>query len=161
MIYLCAVSVKDDRNRNRRIGCSIFRCLHIPTSSHQFPSDLLRTSTKPPDMRSLSLPLPVALSLLGSACAFQIPFLSTPDNHPGKHNTIFSTPTPATPVTSDELEQLINPDNLFRRAEQLFEIAKLSIEEYGHPTRVIGSKGARYSFLTRSFRTTSVLLGGD
>ncbi|KFY76952.1 hypothetical protein V499_03536 [Pseudogymnoascus sp. VKM F-103] len=92
-------------------------------------------------MRSLSLPLPVALSLLGSACAFQIPFLSTPDNHPGKHNTIFSTPTPATPVTSDELEQLINPDNLFRRAEQLFEIAKLSIEEYGHPTRVIGSKG--------------------
>ncbi|KFY35250.1 hypothetical protein V494_06083 [Pseudogymnoascus sp. VKM F-4513 (FW-928)] len=51
-------------------------------------------------------------------------------------------PTPPTiPVTSDALEQLINPDNLFKRAEQLLEIAKLSVEEYGHPTRVIGSKG--------------------
>ncbi|KFY13813.1 hypothetical protein V492_03029 [Pseudogymnoascus sp. VKM F-4246] len=58
-----------------------------------------------------------------------------------KHNTV-SRPTPPTiPVTSDALEQLINPDNLFKRAEQLLEIAKLSVEEYGHPTRVIGSKG--------------------
>lgn len=92
-------------------------------------------------MRPLLLPLPVALSILGRVYAFQIPFLSGPDKHPGEHNTI-SRPTTATPVTSNALQQLISPDKLFRRAEQLFEIAKLSIDEYGHPTRVIGSKGA-------------------
>ncbi|KFY32988.1 hypothetical protein V495_08542 [Pseudogymnoascus sp. VKM F-4514 (FW-929)] len=91
-------------------------------------------------MRPLLLPLPVALSLLGCADALQIPFFSVPDKHHGEQN-IISTPAPTKPVISKELQQLINPDNLFRRAEELFEIAKLSIDEYGHPTRVIGSKG--------------------
>lgn len=95
-------------------------------------------------MRPLLLPLPVALSLLGCADALQIPFLSVPDKHHGEQN-IISTPAPTKPVISKELQQLINPDNLFRRAEELFEIAKLSIDEYGHPTRVIGSKGAFYN----------------
>ena len=44
-------------------------------------------------------------------------------------------------VNSAELQALIEQKNLFRRAEDLFHIAESSIEEYGHPTRVIGSQG--------------------
>lgn len=119
-------------------------CHEVPATSPVI-SFHLNENTKTPDMRPILLPLPVALSIFGYAYSFQIPFLSAPDKHPGEHNTI-SASTPTTPVTSSALQQLINPDNLFRRAEQLFEIAKLSIGEYGHPTRVIGSKGASYSF---------------
>lgn len=90
-------------------------------------------------MRSLSFP--AALSVLECAYAFQIPFLSAPY----KHATELSV-TPTTQVSSDALQQLINPDNLYKRAEQLFKIAESSIDEYGHPTRVIGSEGAPYSF---------------
>ncbi|KFY27513.1 hypothetical protein V493_03445 [Pseudogymnoascus sp. VKM F-4281 (FW-2241)] len=92
-------------------------------------------------MRPLILPLPVALSILGCANSFQIPFLSAPNKHASEYNTVISTLTPTTPVTSGALQQLINPQNLFSRAEELLDIAKLSIDEYGHPTRVIGSRG--------------------
>lgn len=91
-------------------------------------------------MPSLFVTLPVALSVLRGAFASQIPFLSAQDGH----KSIIS--APKTPVTSDALQGLIDPDNLLRRAEQLLEIAKLGTDEYGHPTRVIGSKGTCSSF---------------
>ena len=44
-------------------------------------------------------------------------------------------------VTSEELQATIHSKNLLARAEQLYEIAKSSQNEWNHPTRVIGSKG--------------------
>ncbi|RDL31887.1 Peptide hydrolase [Venustampulla echinocandica] len=44
-------------------------------------------------------------------------------------------------VSSAALEHDITSKNLFKRAKQLYKIAELGVEEYGHPTRVIGSKG--------------------
>jgi aminopeptidase Y len=39
------------------------------------------------------------------------------------------------------LQKSIKPENLEARAKDLYEIAKNGEEEYGHPTRVIGSEG--------------------
>ncbi|KAJ2903966.1 peptidase family M28 [Zalerion maritima] len=44
-------------------------------------------------------------------------------------------------VDSEKLQSLIKGDNLLARAEKLYEISKLGEDEYGHPTRVIGSAG--------------------
>ncbi|RNJ58841.1 hypothetical protein D7B24_003927 [Verticillium nonalfalfae] len=44
-------------------------------------------------------------------------------------------------IDSEALQKLIKGDNLFERAKQLYEIAKLGEAEYNHPTRVIGSEG--------------------
>lgn len=44
-------------------------------------------------------------------------------------------------VDSEELQAKISQDNLLARAKELYEIAKLSEDEYNHPTRVIGSAG--------------------
>ncbi|KAI1440871.1 Zn-dependent exopeptidase [Annulohypoxylon stygium] len=44
-------------------------------------------------------------------------------------------------VDTDKLQDSIKIDNLLDRAKDLFEIARLSEPEFGHPTRVIGSKG--------------------
>ncbi|PNY25912.1 Peptide hydrolase [Tolypocladium capitatum] len=44
-------------------------------------------------------------------------------------------------VESDALADRVGAGNLQKRAEALYEIAELSVDEYGHPTRVIGSRG--------------------
>ncbi|TVY90995.1 Aminopeptidase Y [Lachnellula willkommii] len=44
-------------------------------------------------------------------------------------------------VDSKALQDHITSDNLLKRAKKLFEIAQLGVEEYNHPTRVIGSDG--------------------
>ncbi|KAG9246013.1 hypothetical protein BJ878DRAFT_319761 [Calycina marina] len=44
-------------------------------------------------------------------------------------------------VSSEALEALILEENLLKRAEDLYKIAELGIEEYNHPTRVVGSPG--------------------
>ena len=44
-------------------------------------------------------------------------------------------------VDSKALQDTIKAENLKARAEKLYEIAKLSEDEYNHPTRVIGSAG--------------------
>lgn len=49
-------------------------------------------------------------------------------------------------VDTDKLQDSIKIDNLLDRAKDLFEIARLSEPEFGHPTRVIGSKGRRTPF---------------
>ncbi|KAK1756586.1 hypothetical protein QBC47DRAFT_380220 [Echria macrotheca] len=44
-------------------------------------------------------------------------------------------------VSSDALQDTISSSKLLARAKRLYKIAKLSEDEYNHPTRVIGSKG--------------------
>lgn len=44
-------------------------------------------------------------------------------------------------VTTDALQGSISAEKLWKRAEKLYDLAKESVHEYGHPTRVIGSKG--------------------
>jgi aminopeptidase Y len=44
-------------------------------------------------------------------------------------------------ISSKAIEAAITSENLLKRATRLSEIADLSIDDYGHPTRVIGSKG--------------------
>lgn len=44
-------------------------------------------------------------------------------------------------VSSDALESHITKENLLKRAKELEAIAQEGINEYNHPTRVIGSKG--------------------
>ena len=44
-------------------------------------------------------------------------------------------------VDSQSLQELINIDNLFKRSKDLYAVAELSMDEFNHPTRVIGSAG--------------------
>ncbi|EGW32875.1 uncharacterized protein SPAPADRAFT_60220 [Spathaspora passalidarum NRRL Y-27907] len=44
-------------------------------------------------------------------------------------------------IDTEELQALITKHALEHRAKKLFHIAKSSVDEYGHPTRVIGSPG--------------------
>ena len=44
-------------------------------------------------------------------------------------------------VNSRLLQHRIHSGNLLKRAHKLFDIAHASVEEYNHPTRVIGSAG--------------------
>jgi hypothetical protein len=44
-------------------------------------------------------------------------------------------------ISSKALQHDIKADNLLKRAESLYDIAKSSLHQYNHPTRVIGSAG--------------------
>lgn len=44
-------------------------------------------------------------------------------------------------VDTEKLQALVTEEGLKERAEKLYSIAEKSIKKYGHPTRVIGSKG--------------------
>lgn len=44
-------------------------------------------------------------------------------------------------VDTDLLQARISTDSLLKHAKALYDIAASSEEEYGHPTRVIGSEG--------------------
>ncbi|KAK4151628.1 hypothetical protein C8A00DRAFT_45203 [Chaetomidium leptoderma] len=46
-------------------------------------------------------------------------------------------------VNSEDLQATISTEALLKRAKRLFKIARLSEDEYNHPTRVIGSEGHR------------------
>ncbi|ODM18114.1 hypothetical protein SI65_06902 [Aspergillus cristatus] len=81
--------------------------------------------------------LTVALALLGEASAIQWP-LALP-----KIPQIPNAATERKLVDSALLQERIDPDNLLARAKALFQIAESSVDEYNHPTRVIGSEGHR------------------
>ena len=76
------------------------------------------------------------LLAVGEVSAFQVP--------------LFSQKTPYTVsgelVSSTSLQDRIDIDALFGRAEKLYRIAESSVDEYGHPTRVIGSEGKLICF---------------
>ena len=44
-------------------------------------------------------------------------------------------------IDTEKLQELITADALRSRAETLYNISKASVKDYGHPTRVIGSRG--------------------
>ena len=75
----------------------------------------------------------LVLPLLVTASQVQEPLL---DNH-APVNLVIKKPL----ITSEALQADIDVKQLLSRAKHLFELAKLSIDEYAHPTRVIGSKG--------------------
>ncbi|POR32457.1 Peptide hydrolase [Tolypocladium paradoxum] len=82
---------------------------------------------------------PIRLALAAATVsALQIP-LQLPFQLPGK--TSGGPSADALLVTSEALEERVSIENLQKRAEALYEIARLSTDEHGHPTRVIGSRG--------------------
>jgi hypothetical protein len=52
-------------------------------------------------------------------------------------------------ISSEALQASIDPKALLQRAETLFQIANASLDEYNHPTRVIGSEGLFTPFITK------------
>lgn len=48
-------------------------------------------------------------------------------------------------IDTKALQDLIKPDALMKRAEKLYAIAKMSEDQFNHPTRVIGSHGKNNS----------------
>ena len=81
------------------------------------------------------------LATLGAASTLAV---DRSEQRPLVDGTMSALPQPAKPlVDSEALEASISADALLSRAKLLFEIAQLSQDEYGHPTRVIGSAGHR------------------
>jgi aminopeptidase Y len=77
-----------------------------------------------------SVPL-IALGALAGASIIQQPII---DSDEALHH---SKPL----IDSESLQSHLTSDNLLKRARDLYKIAELGIEEYNHPTRVIGSEG--------------------
>ena len=80
------------------------------------------------------LPAIVALSSLVAASSIQKPIVDDKQE-------LISSSKPI--IDSESLQSHIKSDNLLKRAKHLFKIAELGIEEYNHPTRVIGSEGRK------------------
>ncbi|KAI0399686.1 peptidase family M28 [Xylaria palmicola] len=76
----------------------------------------------------------------GAVCAqLQKPLVAQPDNVLPDADEAASKPL----VDTEALQARISIERLFKHAEALYDIAKLSEDEFGHPTRVIGSPGHR------------------
>jgi aminopeptidase Y len=73
-----------------------------------------------------------SLLSLASASAIQYPLGVPPST-----DSLIKKPL----ISSEAIQDDITSDALLKRAEHLFKLAELSLEEYNHPTRVIGSKG--------------------
>ncbi|UNI13951.1 Aminopeptidase Y [Purpureocillium takamizusanense] len=85
----------------------------------------------------------IPIALAGTASALQIP-LRLPQlpkklswSSGAAHVDVDSLPQ----IESKALQDTIEIANLQKRAERLYDVAKLSEPEYNHPTRVIGSRG--------------------
>ncbi|KAI9933724.1 hypothetical protein ASPWEDRAFT_105410 [Aspergillus wentii DTO 134E9] len=81
--------------------------------------------------------LTAALLLFGEASALQLPL-----GHQPQHQAPVGVAGREL-VDSASLQKTIHADNLLSRAKELYHIAESSIDEFGHPTRVIGSPGHR------------------
>lgn len=98
------------------------------------------------------LSLTAALALSGSASALQIP-LQLPFNGvpswtspwssapKADHAPVHGDSSKLPLIDSETLQDRITAEALEQRAQVLYDIAKKGTEEYGHPTRVIGSEG--------------------
>lgn len=82
-----------------------------------------------------SLRLTAALACVGAAVAGQIPLYQSAT--PQAVGSTLERPL----ISSSALQGDIDAKHLLVRAKQLSKIADLGIDEYNHPTRVIGSKG--------------------
>jgi aminopeptidase Y len=77
-----------------------------------------------------------------AASARQLPLVAD-DSYPS-YNPVPSSPSVVgngTAIDTKKLQSDIDIKKLVARAEELSKIADLSLPEYNHPTRVIGSKG--------------------
>jgi aminopeptidase Y len=91
------------------------------------------------------------LALSGVSSALQIPlqvpwFLEPPSHKPLSDAGVSRPATDSSKgdlplVDSEALQASISAHNLEKRAVALYDIARLGEEDYGHPTRVIGSDG--------------------
>lgn len=99
---------------------------------------------------NMKLSLPLSLAIAGLVTAQPIDYYNsliaakTQFLENGANSVSWGFPWPPwfkKEVDSEKLQSLIDEENLRLRAETLYEIAKSSEKEYGHPTRVIGSKG--------------------
>jgi aminopeptidase Y len=81
-----------------------------------------------------------------AASARQLPLVAD-DSYPA-YNPVPSSPSVVgngTAIDTKKLQSDIDIKKLIARAEELAKIADLSLPEYNHPTRVIGSKGEHAS----------------
>ncbi|KAL4966366.1 uncharacterized protein BDV14DRAFT_171494 [Aspergillus stella-maris] len=75
----------------------------------------------------------VSLGLISGISALRVPLPET--------EQLPLTDTKTNLVSSEELQSQIHVKNLLDRAKTLYSIAERGIDEYNHPTRVIGSEG--------------------
>lgn len=89
------------------------------------------------------LQLATSVALLGSASSYQVqmqqPMLASESSSDQLPLGGVAVKRPL--VDSKALQASIKSENLLKRAEHLYEIAKLGEKEFNHPTRVIGSDG--------------------
>lgn len=77
-----------------------------------------------------------------SALSLQQPLAGGSESQQSPLGTSTTTSTSKKPlVDSDALQAAISIDSLLERSKDLYKIAELSLPEYNHPTRVIGSEG--------------------
>jgi aminopeptidase Y len=76
----------------------------------------------------------VAVSSIAAAAVLQLPLTELADGQ-----VVISASKEL--VSSKGLEGHITQKNLLKRAKELYKIAGLGVDEYNHPTRVIGSLG--------------------
>jgi hypothetical protein len=88
-------------------------------------------------MAHFFLTLAGALALSSGAATVALP--SAPEGQ--IHFSLSSKPL----VSTESLQASITRGNLMKRAAHLYGIANRSTESWGHPTRIIGSKGASFS----------------
>lgn len=100
---------------------------------------LLTPLTLPSTVRMGLAKLSTVLMVLGEAVGFQIPLFSS------NTQQVPVSVTGRDLISSTVLQGRIDPDNLLSRARELYHIAEAAVDEYGHPTRVIGSQGMFYS----------------
>lgn len=108
------------------------------------------------------LTLVTALALTGSSSALQIP-LQLPFDTPWTSHRHVVTADEAGKlplVDSETLQSKISFHTLESRSKVLYDIAKKAEEEYGHPTRVIGSAGEslKYAIKARYCRRSRLLV---
>lgn len=102
-------------------------CLFVFTHRQSFP---ILHSLIPATAHSLS---PVMASLrVAAAALFASSALASVLNVPRSVGEV---------VDTEALQAAVTKDALRKRAEELYEIAKASEAEYGHPTRAIGTAG--------------------
>ncbi|TFA98038.1 Aminopeptidase Y [Trichoderma ghanense] len=104
------------------------------------------------------LALTASFALCGvSAAGIQQQPLTAPESLSPSHEAVADYSSKSL-VNSEALQSAISIDTLVKRAESFYKFAKASEEEYGHPTRVIGSAGHEQ---TLNYITNTLLDHGD
>lgn len=81
-----------------------------------------------------------AATALSGVAALQFP-LQNPLQGPKLAGSTSSELSSKPLIDTKALQDTIKAENLEKRAKDFYKLAKLGEEEYGHPTRVIGSEG--------------------